>query len=86
MGNYVEQVEINNGTINITLGKRANRFIVGEVLSMRPAIVKDEPVVPIAWVCGKARAPEGMHLVGNNATSLDNMHLPLDCRELSSAP
>jgi type IV pilus assembly protein PilA len=86
IGNYVHQLEIISGTINVTLGKRANQHIVGKILTIRPAIVPDATIVPIAWVCGKAQAPDGMSIAGANATSLDNVHLPLDCRQLSSAP
>lgn len=86
IGNFVHQLEIINGTINVTLGKRANQHIVGKILTIRPAIVKDAPIVPIAWVCGKAQAPEGMSITGADATTLENIHLPLDCRQLSSAP
>ena len=83
IGNYVHQIEIVNGTIHVTMGKKANKHIAGEIVSLRPAIVKDAPIVPIAWVCGKAEAPDGMDVIGDNATSLDNIHLPLECRELS---
>lgn len=85
MGNYVEQIEVINGSINITLGKKANKHIVGKVLTIRPAIVRGESAVPIAWTCGKSAPPEGMDIVGTDATNLDNIHLPLDCRQLFSS-
>lgn len=84
IGHFVHQVEIIDGTVNITLGKRANNHIIGKILSMRPAIVEGEPIVPIAWVCGNAQAPDGMLVLGNNVTSLENIHLPLDCRQILS--
>ena len=29
----------------------------GKTLTLRPAVVDDAPVVPVAWVCGAASAP-----------------------------
>jgi type IV pilus assembly protein PilA len=80
IGNYVSAVEIDNGAINIILGNRVNRNVAGKVLTIRPAIVDGTPIVPIAWVCGNATPPNGMTVVGENATTLASYHLPCDCR------
>jgi hypothetical protein len=37
-------------------------------------------VVPIAWVCGNATAPEKMKIAGENSTNLAASHLLIDCR------
>jgi type IV pilus assembly protein PilA len=79
IGNYVSSIAVADGAINITLGNRANKHAVGKVLTLRPAIVADAKVVPIAWVCGFASVPNGMVVVGKNITSLPEYHLPLDC-------
>ena len=79
VGNYVRRVEVENGAINITFGNRVNRNASDKILTLRPAIVKDAPIVPIAWVCAKAKPPEGMSVSGTDATSLPNHFLPLDC-------
>ena len=79
IGNYVSAIGIADGAINITLGNRANKHAIGKVLSLRPAIVADAKIVPIAWVCGFASAPNSMVVIGKNLTTLPGYHLPLDC-------
>lgn len=79
VGNFVSAVAIVDGAINITLGNRANKHAVGKVLTLRPAIVADAKIVPIAWICGYASTPNGMAVVGKNITTLPEFHLPLDC-------
>jgi type IV pilus assembly protein PilA len=70
---------VENGAIHITFGNRINRNASGKLLTLRPAIVQDAPIVPIAWVCAKAKAPEGMSVLGKDATTLADHFLPLDC-------
>jgi len=43
----------------------------------------DAPIVPVAWVCGYAEAPNGMTMNGENLTSIPQGLLPVDCRALS---
>ena len=85
VNNYVSAVTVKDGVINLTFGNRANKAIAGKVLSLRPAIVEDTPVVPITWVCGTAEAPEKMTAMGENQTNVDAMYLPLECRLLKKA-
>jgi len=80
IGNFVTRVEIKDGAIDITLGNKINRHVLGKVVTLRPAIVKDAPVVPIAWVHGYASVPEGMTEVGKNNTNVLPRHLPIYCR------
>jgi type IV pilus assembly protein PilA len=80
VGNYVTQVEVHEGVVSITFGQRSNRFLAGKRLSLRPAVVKAHPAVPIAWVCGRATVPERMSTQGANLTDLPVNHLPIDCR------
>ena len=80
VGNYVSEVTVREGAIDITFGNRSNKFLAGKMLTVRPAIVQGHPVVPIAWVCGNAAAPEKMKVMGENATNLPPSHLPIDCR------
>ncbi|MCL2872856.1 MAG: pilin [Betaproteobacteria bacterium] len=79
VGKYVRRVEVENGAIHITFGNRINRNARDKTLTLRPAVVKDAPIVPIAWVCAKAKAPEGMSVLGKDATNLPDHFLPLDC-------
>ena len=80
IGNYVSQVRVTDGAIDITLGNRINKNVVGKIVTVRPAIVEDTPVVPIAWVHGYASVPQGMTAKGSNNTNVLPRHLPVYCR------
>ena len=47
---------------------------------MRPAVVDDAPMVPVAWVCGNAEVPDGMTVNGDNRTTVPGYALPVNCR------
>ncbi len=57
MSNYVSSVAVESGAIHITFGNSVNGLIRGKTLSLRPAVVLDAPIVPVAWICGNAAAP-----------------------------
>lgn len=80
IGNFVSDIKVSNGVINITLGNRVNKNVFGKIISIRPAIVKDAPVVPITWVYGYATVPKGMTVIGDNASDILPRHLPVKCR------
>lgn len=80
VGNYVTSVQVVNGAVNVTFGNRAISSIKGKILSFRPAVVMDSPVVPITWVCGNAPAPNKMTIVGANQTNIPPALLPLNCK------
>jgi len=80
VSNYVSALAVEGGAIHMTFGNRAHNQIRGLVLSLRPAIVADAPVVPIAWVCGYASAPGNMTAQGENRTNIPAGYLPLQCR------
>jgi len=80
VGNYVTSVAIVSGAINITFGNRANNAIKGKVLTLRPAVVTDTPIVPVAWICGGAPVPDKMTANGDNKTSVPNAYLPFRCK------
>src|SRR5206468_1388242 len=48
VGNYVSAVNVEGGAVHITFGNNASGGIRGKVLSLRPAVVEDAPVVPVA--------------------------------------
>lgn len=79
VGNFVSAVTVRDGAINITFGNRVSGALSGKILSLRPAVVADTPVVPIAWVCGKAEAPDKMTVKGIDQTTVPTAFLPLDC-------
>lgn len=80
VGNYVTAVAVQDGAIHLTFGNRANGSLKGKVLSLRPAVVADAPVVPVAWICGYAPVPDKMTVKGVNRTDVPPLHLPLKCR------
>jgi len=86
VANYVSSLAIKDGAIHLTFGNRASRAIAGKVLSLRPAVVDDAPIVPVAWVCGTAEAPDKMKVNGTNLTDIKEGLLPLECRALKRTP
>lgn len=80
VNNFISAVNIQAGAIHITFGNRANGNIRGKVLTLRPAMVDDAPVVPVTWVCGYAAAPAKMSVKGENKTSIPMNYLPFICR------
>lgn len=80
VSNLVSSVIVEAGAIHVTFGNRANGAIKGKTLTLRPAIVEDAPIVPVAWVCGNASAPQKMTAQGANRTSVPSHFLPLNCR------
>src|SRR5262245_35972112 len=77
VNNFISSVAIQGGAIHITFGNHANRAIVGKVLTLRPAVVEDAPVVPVTWVCGFAAPPDKMTVKGENKTNLPPGWLPI---------
>jgi type IV pilus assembly protein PilA len=80
VGTYVSAVTVENGAIHITYGNSANGTIKGRVLTLRPAVVPNTPLVPVAWVCAGARVPDKMVPQGTDRTDLQDLYLPLNCR------
>ena len=80
VNNYISAVAIHDGAIDITFGNSANGLIKGKILTLRPAIVADAPIVPVAWVCGNADPPGQMTVKGENRTDIPANYLPLNCR------
>jgi type IV pilus assembly protein PilA len=80
VGNYVSAVTVEGGVVHIRFGNNVNSAIRGKTLSLRPAVVEDEPVVPVAWVCARGRVPEKMTAQGRDRTDLPDRFLPVNCR------
>lgn len=81
VGNVVTAIEVQQGALQVRFGgPQANAALRNRVLSFRPAVVPDAPVVPIAWVCGHAPVPAGMAAQGDDRTDLPEDLLPLNCR------
>jgi len=80
VSNHISALFVQDGAIQIIFGNRASKAISGKVLTLRPAVVPDAPVVPVAWVCGNATTPEKMAVQGINRTNIPDSFLPLACR------
>ncbi len=80
VGNYVTGLAVKDGAIVITFGNRTNKNLTGKTLTLRPAVVANQPMVPIAWVCGNAGVPGRMTAAAKNETTVPNTALPIDCR------
>ena len=80
VSNLVSSTSVQGGAIHLTFGNRANGQIKGKVLTLRPAVVEDAPVVPVAWICGYASVPDKMTVKGENRTNIPAAYLPFKCR------
>ena len=80
VNNQIKSVQMQDGAIHITFGNRANGLITGKILTIRPAVVEDAPVVPVVWVCGTAETPDKMTVKGENKTNIPAAYLPFSCR------
>lgn len=80
VSNLVANVAVESGAVHVTFGNQANGALKDKVLSLRPAIVEDATMVPVAWVCGNAKAPDKMTAKGTNRTDVPDRFLPLNCR------
>lgn len=83
VSNYVSAVTVHNGAIDITFGNSVNGLIKGKILTLRPGVVTDAPIVPVAWVCGFAAGPGQMTVMGENRTDIPPNLLPLNCQAAS---
>ena len=80
VSNFVSALIVQDGVIHMTFGNKAHPQIKGKILSMRPAVIEESQVVPIAWVCGYAKAPAQMTIKGENKTNVLADYLPQACR------
>ncbi len=80
VSNHISAILVEDGAVHVTFGNRVNGSIRGKILSIRPAIVEDATIVPVAWVCGAAEAPGKMTVKGANKTNIPARFLPFACR------
>ncbi len=80
VNNYISSVAVQDGAIQITFGNNAKGVIGGKILTLRPAVVEDAPIVPVTWVCGNANAPDKMTVKGENKTNIPVNYLPFNCQ------
>ena len=80
VSNFISSLSVEAGAIHMTFGNRASNHIKGKVLTLRPAVVEEFPIVPVAWVCGFAEGPVNMTIKGVNRTDVSANSLPRKCR------
>ena len=80
VSNFVSALIVQDGVIHMTFGNKAHPQIKGKILSIRPAVIEESQIVPIAWVCGNAKAPKQMTIKGENKTNVSADYLPSACR------
>lgn len=80
VSNFISVLEVKEGVIHMTFGNKANAKLQGKMLSIRPAVIEESQAVPIAWVCGNAKAPDKMTVLGDNKTDIESKYLPFTCR------
>jgi len=80
VSNYVKSLTVEGGSIHVVFGNQAMAALRGMTLTLRPAVIEDAPIVPVAWVCGFAVAPEKMTVMGLNKTDVPKGWLPVNCR------
>ena len=85
-GNYVGQVEINDGRVDITFGNNAHRDILNRTVSFTP-YMHAQGQGSIVWRCGAAAAPTGADLLAGGGVesvhldpTIDTRYLPSSCR------
>ena len=84
-GNYVSQVNIVDGRIDITFGNNVHQDAFGDTLSLTPYLNAGGTVI---WRCGFAAAPAGAALLNGGgvtaayaAPTLEERYLPSACRQ-----
>jgi type IV pilus assembly protein PilA len=80
VSNLVSSVRVEAGAVHVTFGNHASGLLNGKVLTLRPAVVEDAPIVPVAWVCGYAAVPDKMTAKGQDKTNIPEHYLPRMCR------
>jgi len=80
VGNYIVQVEIDHGAINVQFGNRSNQILTDKWITLRPGTVASAKQVPISWLCGIAHPVAGLSYTGTDRTDLTPEILPIDCR------
>jgi len=83
-GNYVAQVNVVNGRLDITFGNNAHQDIFGQTMSLTPYVSGTGSVL---WRCGAATAPGsatemsgGGVTTAHQAPTFDTRYLPANCR------
>jgi len=80
VGTFVKDVSVQGGAITLTFGNSASKAIADKKVTIRPAVVPGEPLVPIAWLCHLTATPNNMQVRGDDITDIPSKWLPIECR------
>jgi type IV pilus assembly protein PilA len=80
IGNFVTQIEVEDGALHVHMGNNVNNLIEGKIVTLQPLVVIGSPASPMSWRCGLRSIPHGMQSAGANHTDLDRKFLPTACR------
>ncbi|WP_459867861.1 pilin [Endothiovibrio diazotrophicus] len=76
-GNYVSEIGVANGSINVTFGNKVNQKVSGKIVSIRAGTNSAGQIV---WLCGHA-TNASVTDNGTDVTDIDNKYLPSACRQ-----
>ena len=77
---FVKDVNVDAGAVTVTFGNSANKALEDKKVTLRPAVMPGEPLVPIAWLCHSSALPMGMEVRGKDETDIPSKWLPIECR------
>jgi type IV pilus assembly protein PilA len=82
VGNYVSSITVASGVITVAYNTaKSNAAIRGLLLTIRPATVGTvTSSSPLAWICGNSPANSPLVVIGANATTVLDKHMPAACR------
>ncbi len=69
-GKYTESIAVKDGQIDIRLNQSIHEESRGKILTIRPAIVEDNPTGPVVWIVGDKDVPPGMKVFGTNNSTI----------------
>ncbi len=80
---YVSKVEVLQGSVFVTYGRRANPMIAGKWILVAPGVDARGQIV---WVCGQRETPDGLEMNVDDPqgyTTVPPRYLPVECRARS---
>ncbi len=79
VSNYINAITVEHGALHLQFGNSAHGAIKGKILTLRPAVVEDAPIVPPVWICATAKVPDKMTVKGSDKTNIEKRFLPRNC-------
>jgi type IV pilus assembly protein PilA len=76
----IKDVVVDGGAITLTFGNSAHKSLQDKKVTLRPAVVPSEPLVPISWLCHQTAIPANMEVRGTDVTDIPLNWLPIECR------